>query len=238
MEDYKIACKLVSHNCFMAKLNLKDVYYMIPVNEEHRKCLRFSFDNCFYEFSCLPFGLNTAPYVFTKIIKPVIGFLRNLGCLTVIYLDDLLLLENSYSQCLENINKSIEILEKLDFILNEEKSCKIPSQICNFLGFNLDSQKMTLELPIKKRHRIREQIIKFKKLKRCKIREFALVIGALVSCCPAIQYGWAHVKRFEREKYLALQKTNDESGYAFKSRFTRRIFLVGIKYPSQSCKYR
>lgn len=102
------------------------------------------------------------------------------------------------------------MLEKLGFILNEEKSCKIPSQICNFLGFILDSQKMTLELSVEKRHKIREQIIKFKKLKKCKIREFAQLIGALVSCCPAIQYGWAHVKRFEREKYLALQKTNGD----------------------------
>lgn len=124
MEDYKIACKLISRNCFMGKLDLKDAYYMISVNEEHRKYLRFSFDNCLYEFNCLPFGLNTAPYVFTKIMKPVIGFLRNLGFLSVIYLDDLLLLENSYSQCLENINKSVEMLEKLGFILNEEKAVK------------------------------------------------------------------------------------------------------------------
>lgn len=102
------------------------------------------------------------------------------------------------------------MLEKLGFILNENKSCKIPSQICNFLGFILNSQKMTLELPVEKRHKLLDLINKFKKLKRCKIRQFAQLIGVLISCCPAIQYGWAHVKRFEREKYLALLKTNGD----------------------------
>ena len=210
MEDYKVACKLISRNCFMGKLDLKEAYYMISIHAEHRKYFRFSFENILYEFICLPFGLNTAPYVFTKLLKPVIAFLRKLGFLSVIYLDDLLLFGNSYSQCLENINKSIEMLEKLGFTLNEVKSCKLPSQICNFLGFILNSLTMTLELSVEKRHKIRDQLIRFKRLKSCKIRQFAQLIGVLISCCPAIQYGWAHVKRFEREKYLALLKTNGD----------------------------
>ncbi|KAJ8916142.1 hypothetical protein NQ315_004509 [Exocentrus adspersus] len=38
-----------------------------------------------------------------------------------------------------------------------------------------------------------------------KIREFARLIGTLVSVCPAVTYGWAHIKNFEREKYRALR---------------------------------
>lgn len=207
LEDYKTACKLVSRNCFMGKLDLRDAYYMISIIKEHRRYLRFLFNNKLYEFNCLPFGLSTAPFAFiTKIMKPAIGFLRNLGFLSVIYLDDLLLLGNSYSSCLENISTSVRLLESLGFVLNEEKSCKIPSQKCNFLGFILDAQKMALELPLEKRNRVREQIIIFKKMQKCRIRKFAQMIGVLISCCPAIQYGWAHVKRFERKKYLALLK--------------------------------
>ncbi|XP_072757731.1 uncharacterized protein [Anoplolepis gracilipes] len=180
---------------------------MIPIDEEFRKYLRFSFDNSLYEFNCLPFGLNTAPYVFTKIMKPVISYLRNLGFLLVIYLDDLLLLSNTYSDCLRNIKASVEFLEKIGFIINEEKSCKIPSQTCTFLGFILNSRNMTLELSQEKRQKLQNQIKIFKKLDKCKIREFAQLIGSLVSCCPAIKYSWAHVKNLEREKYLELLRT-------------------------------
>lgn len=37
LEDLKIACKLVSHNCFMGKLDFEDAYYMIPIDREYKK---------------------------------------------------------------------------------------------------------------------------------------------------------------------------------------------------------
>jgi len=82
--------------------------------------------------------------------KVVIGYLKKLGFLSVIYLDDLLLLGNAYSECSANIKFSIELLQSLGFIINEEKSCRVPSQGCKFLGFILNSRTMTLELPLEK----------------------------------------------------------------------------------------
>lgn len=73
LEDYRLACKLVSPNCFMGKIDLTDAYYMIPIEKNFRKYLRFIFEDNLYEFNCLPFGLNSAPYVFTKVMKPVVG---------------------------------------------------------------------------------------------------------------------------------------------------------------------
>lgn len=46
LEDLKIACKLVSQNCFMGKLNFKDAYYMIPIDRKYKKYLRFVFEGC------------------------------------------------------------------------------------------------------------------------------------------------------------------------------------------------
>ena len=63
----------------------------------------------------------------TKIMKPVVGHLRNQGFLSIIYLDDLLLIGNSYSKRLENIKTSIYLLTSLGFIINEEKSYKLSS---------------------------------------------------------------------------------------------------------------
>ena len=45
----------------MAVLDLKDAYYSVPINPQHRKYLRFEFK----EFTCLPNGLASAPRVFT-----------------------------------------------------------------------------------------------------------------------------------------------------------------------------
>ncbi|XP_045497532.1 uncharacterized protein LOC123695669 [Colias croceus] len=76
MEDYRTASKLITPNCFMATIDLKDAYFLVPVNKMHRKYLRFEYDGVLYEFNCLPFGLCTAPFVFTKLLKPIFEFLR------------------------------------------------------------------------------------------------------------------------------------------------------------------
>ena len=48
-----------------------------------------------YEFNCLPFGLSSAPWVFTKTLKPVAALLRELGVRMVIYIDDILIMAES-----------------------------------------------------------------------------------------------------------------------------------------------
>ena len=44
-----------------------------------------------YQFNCLPFGLSSAPWVFTKTLKPVIALLREMGVRIIVYIDDVLI---------------------------------------------------------------------------------------------------------------------------------------------------
>ena len=79
----------------MVKLDLKDAYFTVPVWLGHQKYLRFLWKETLWEFACLPFGLASAPRTFTKIMKPVVAILRNLGIQLIIYLDDLLIIADS-----------------------------------------------------------------------------------------------------------------------------------------------
>lgn len=85
MEDYRTASKFITKNCYMAAIDMKDAYFLILIDKDYKKFLRFKYDNIMYEFNCLPFGLSTAPYVFTKLLKPVMEFLRSNGLISVIY---------------------------------------------------------------------------------------------------------------------------------------------------------
>lgn len=209
LEDLRTARDLMFQNCYMATLDLKDAYYLIHVKKSSQKFLSFRFNGKLYKFTCLPFGLNTAPYTFTKIMKVVVGHLRNRGFQSVVYLDDVFLLGNSYSQCLENIKETCKLIEGLGFIINKEKSCLIPKKTCKFLGFILNSQNMCITLPPEKQEKIVEKIKKVKSWSHCKIRDFASFIGILGACCHALRYGWVYLKDFEREKFRALKKSND-----------------------------
>lgn len=154
IEDHRSVSRIITQNCFMATIDLKDAYFLIPIESSYRKFLRFRFNKILYEFNCMPFGLCVAPLVFTKLMKPVVSHLRSRGLLSVLYLDDFLLFGDSYEKCLMNINTTCKLLEDLGFIINKKKSSLIPRQTCKYLGFNYNSVSMTISLPCDKRIKI------------------------------------------------------------------------------------
>lgn len=197
----------------MSTMDLRDAYFLVKIHPDHKKYLIFKWDNQTYEFNVLPFGLNTAPFVFTKIMKPVVKLLRSKGHLSTVYLDDFFLTAQSYDNCLENVNDTKIILTSLGFLINERKSQLVPSKVCKFLGFIINSEKFQVSLPPEKITRIKSEIEKYLALKRCKIRDFASFVGLLTSACPGIEYGWLYTKNFERCKFLNLNYTNDYDKY-------------------------
>ncbi|KAL7299206.1 hypothetical protein TKK_0007802 [Trichogramma kaykai] len=68
---------------------------------------------------------------------------------------------------------------------------------------------MKVELPIEKKEKLK-LIINFKSKQSIKIRQFAKILGFIVSCCAAVNYGWLYTKISEREKFLALLANNDD----------------------------
>lgn len=93
-------------------------YLLVPIHPLHRKFLRFQWRGVTYEFTILPFGLSTAPYIFTKIVRPAVSFLREEGFESVVYLDDFLLLGSSKASCQANVQAHINLLSSLGFLIN------------------------------------------------------------------------------------------------------------------------
>lgn len=205
IEDLRTVLKLITRECFMTKIDLKDAYYFVKIHADFRKYLRFQYEQDLYEFNVLPFGLSTAPFIFSKVMKPIVRVLRSAGLISTNYLDDYWLMGQSYEKCQYNTMLTKKLLTSLGFLINEEKSTMTPSKQCTFLGFVLDSQNFQIGLPVEKANRVKAEIQRFLNLSRCKIREFAQFTGLLVSICPAIKYGWLYTKFFERIKYLNLK---------------------------------
>lgn len=68
MEGSGMIKDLLQTGDWMSTLDLKDAYLSVSVTQEHRKYLRFIWDDRMYEFTCLPFGLCSAPRTFTKLL--------------------------------------------------------------------------------------------------------------------------------------------------------------------------
>ncbi len=45
----------------------------LPIHPAHQKCLKFQWQGSTWKFQSLPFGLSSAPYVFTKLMKPMVS---------------------------------------------------------------------------------------------------------------------------------------------------------------------
>lgn len=209
LENLKTAQALIWKNCFMTSIDLKDSYFLIPISKSHRKYLRFFFQGILYEFNCLPFGLSVAPYVFTKLLKPVMHLIRSKGIRSVNYLDDFLILSENFQKSGENTSYVVNLLQSLGLVVNFSKCQLDPNQTCKFLGFILDSKEMCVRLPDKKRENILSLVNKFLKIDQCKIQDLAQFLGVLVAACPGIQYGWLYTKRMERLKFIALREQDN-----------------------------
>ena len=135
MEDIRTLKDIIRPRDYMAKLDLKDAYFFVPVADNDRKYLRFEWAGRAYECTCLPFGLTSAPWIFTKLFRPVLAYLRQRGVRCLMYLDDKLLLGNSPEEVKEHFNLCQKLITSLGFTINWKKTVQEPTQTIEFLGF-------------------------------------------------------------------------------------------------------
>lgn len=209
LEDWRTVVRLMLPGMYMASIDIEDAYLLVPIHPSHRRFLRFQWNGSVFEFQALPFGLSTAPYIFTKIMRPVTTALRESGFESVVYLDDFLILSPTKDHCRSNVQAHINQLSSLGFIINFNKSVLDPSTSIKYLGFIFDSVHQTLAIPNERRLRLLSMIAEFAQRRRSLIQEFASIIGSLVSICPAVRYGLLYTKQLEREKFLALCSSNN-----------------------------
>lgn len=205
MEDIRVAMNTIRSGVYMAVLDQKEAFHRIPVNVNDRKYLRFVWEGHLYQFTCIPFGLNIAPFIFTKVMKPVLGKLRKSGFESVSYLDDALLLGNTKSICECNIQVTTKLFLSLGLEINYKKSQLVPSQRVKYLGFYLDSSQMSITLPEEKCINIISKCTAAIHNQTLIIHDLAVLIGNLISASPAIKYSQLYIRQLEFDKIEALK---------------------------------
>ena len=218
MESLNSAIELVKKDCYMASVDLKDAFYSIPVSTEHTDFLKFEHKGKFYKFVCMPMGYGPSMRIFTKVLKPIYAHLREKGLESVVFVDDNLLLGDTYSECRTNVLCTVSQIRKLGFTVHVDKSIFEPSQRITFLGFILDSSQMTITLSLEKQESIKKLCLEIISSPEITIRKLACVIGKIVSSFPAVKYGKLHYRELELEKIDALKNNQGD--------FDRKITLT------------
>jgi hypothetical protein len=97
----------------MVAADLQSGYYHVDIHEQDVEYLGFEYLGQYYVFTCLPFGLASAPYAFTLITRAMVKQWRARGVRTIHYLDDFLWLAPSRELCAQLSHHVCSDLERL-----------------------------------------------------------------------------------------------------------------------------
>ena len=132
LEGLHLLPDLLQPGDWTVKMDLKDTYLQIPIHSNHQHLLQFIWEEKHYKFQCLPFGLTLAPRIFTKLLKPVVGFLRQIGLCLIVYLDDMLIMHANKDQLEVMAPLVCNFFEALGLMVNTKKSILNPAQLIVF----------------------------------------------------------------------------------------------------------
>ena len=134
METVATVSAAVTPGDWAISLDLTDGYFHVPMADWFRKYLRFVVNGVVYQFKALPFGLATAPRVFTKILSPPTVYLHSLGIPLHRFLDDFLCRASCRRQLICWTTSVIMLLCMLGFKINIPKCMLDPTQDFVYIG--------------------------------------------------------------------------------------------------------
>ena len=205
MEMLENALTLLKPNMWMCSIDLKDAYYSVPIHPDHQKYFSFKWESKFYCYTCMPNGWSNAPYIFTKLMKPVFYALRTQGHISSYFIDDSWLMGESKASCLNNYQATEALMKILGLGINYDKSVCDPVQLILHLGFMIDSVLMIVYLTQEKKDHIKSLCAKLYNMNSASIRLVAKVIGTLIATFSGVDYGRLYYRNLESNKIQALK---------------------------------
>ena len=181
----------------MAKFDVASAYRNVAVHPEDRYLLGMKGRDTDYVDMVLPFGLRSAPFIFTAIADMVewtltnnhgVDFLRH-------YLDDFLTLGPPDSPvCLNNLRSCLQLCSYLGLPLHPDK-LEGPYTTLTILGIELDSVTLQARLPLEKRERVIALLDLWSSKHFCKRRELESLVGHLHHACKIALQGRTFLRR-------------------------------------------
>jgi len=130
-------------------------------------------------------------------LKPVMAFLRARGVRAVIYLDDILFLNQDPEKLRLELQDAVALLENLGFLINWGKSMIEPSQTVQYLGVIICSLRMSFSLPEDRLIRMKQKCTDLLSRKRVRLRDLASVMGNFAWSILSIPFAQSHYRRVQ-----------------------------------------
>ena len=138
LEDSSLARSMFHKGDVGFRFDLKSAYHHIEIFPEHRNYLGFYWNSKYYVFNVLPFGVSTAAYIFTKVLRHIVKYWRSQGIRIILYLDDGFAVAKNPELAANIAFQVKQDLLDFGFLISEEKSDWTPKSHVTWLGHNFN----------------------------------------------------------------------------------------------------
>ena len=212
MDNATKVAEVAWKGAYMFKLDHKNGYFHVPIDEQSRKYFGICWQEVFYVLCVLPFGWKSSPYIYHSLTEAVNMYIRSLGIPMLGWIDDMLGLvqqllhlasdEEQFQSCMRAMVVVSYIMFMAGYFLNIKKCFLIPEQVITYLGIECDALKGRFAVP---QTRIQKYVPIIDKLLTSSWISFSTLekmVGKLVSLECAVAPGmW-----YTRELYTALKQ--------------------------------
>ena len=180
----------------LAKADIKEAFRIIPVHPADRWLLGMKWGDQVVIDKVLPFGLRSAPLIFTAVADAMEWIIRQRGVQFIFhYMDDYIFLGRPLSnECSDSLNTALHCFAELGAPIEPDK-CEGPATCLTILGIEVDTRRMQLRLPQEKLALMKETVSNWRGLKHCTKRELLSLVGTLQHASKVIKPGRALVRR-------------------------------------------
>ena len=150
-EDWKTFQNYLSKDGHMFKFDLKSSYHHISIYAPHQTYLGFSWvingETKYFVFTVLPFGLSTGPYMFTKVVRPLVKYWRFKEIPILVFIYDGIGIGKNKEQATLFSEFVKDALNKSGFVFNVEKTVWELDVTAEWLGLFVNTQESFICLP-------------------------------------------------------------------------------------------
>ncbi len=174
----------------LVKLDVKSAYRLLPVHPEDRWLLGVCWRDQRYVDTMLPFGLRSAPKIFTAVADALEWCFHQEGVAWVDhYLDDYITMGPPRSlTCQAKLDSIMYVCEQLGVPLAVEKLAG-PTSCIEFLCIEIDTVEGVLRLPQDKLRRLQETLRRWSRRRACRRKKLESLIGILQHAATVIKPG-------------------------------------------------
>lgn len=107
-----------TRNCkYFSTLDINSAFWSIPLRIEDREKTGFITQEGHFQWTCLPFGLKTAPATFQRILSNILRKYK-LHDFAVNYIDDILIFSKTFPEHMDHLTRLLEAIKKEGFRCN------------------------------------------------------------------------------------------------------------------------